>query len=66
MHEGTMYLLWSRGSQALTFPMEYETNETIPRRKRESSHSGLHGGGVNDGTVMVQLLRADKLEVPEK
>lgn len=67
MHEGTMYLLWSRGSQDLTFPMDYETNATIVRReKRESSHHRIYGVGANDGTVMVQLLRADKLVVPEK
>lgn len=66
MHEGTMYLLWSRGTQELTFPMDYETNGTHARRKRESAHHGIHGGGVNDGTVMAQLLRADKLVVPEK
>lgn len=66
MHEGTMYLLWSRGSHELEFPMEYETNGTIVRRKRESTHHGIHGVGANDGTIMVQLLRADKLDVPEK
>lgn len=66
MHEGTMYLLWSRGSQELTFPMEYERNDTIGRRKREISHHGIHGVGANDGTIMAQLLRADKLAVPEK
>lgn len=61
-----MYLLWSRGSQELSFPMDYERNGTIGRRKRESSHHGIHGVGANDGTIMVQLLRADKLVVPEK
>lgn len=71
--EGTMYILWSRGSEILNFPMDYETNATTTiatahRHKREGhSHShSPHRTGANDGLVMAQLLRADKLVIPER
>lgn len=70
--EGTMYILWSRGSEILNFPMDYETNTTsiatAHRHKREGhSHSqSPHRIGANDGLVMAQLLRADKLVIPER
>lgn len=70
--EGTMYILWSRGSEILNFPMDYETNtttiSTAHRHKREGhSHShSPHRTGANDGLVMAQLLRADKLVIPER
>lgn len=54
-----MYILWSRGSEPLEFPMNIE-NPAGSRKKRESH---AHG---SDGTIMAQLLRADKLEIPEK
>lgn len=61
-----MYILWSRGSQILNFPMEYETNETIHRHKREGHSPSPHRTSANDGLVMAQLLRADKLVIPER
>lgn len=63
-----MYILWSRGSEILNFPMDYETNTTAHRHKREGhSHShSPHRTGANDGLVMAQLLRADKLVIPER
>lgn len=74
--EGTMYLLWSRGSEALNFPMDYDVNGTTttaasyrPKREAHSSHPHLHSPhriGINDGLVMAQLLRADKLVIPER
>lgn len=61
-----MYILWSRGSQILNFPMDYETNETVQRHKREGHSHSPHHTGTNDGLVMAQLLRADKLVIPER
>lgn len=70
MHEGTMYILWSRGSEILNFPMDYETNTTtinaVHRHKREGHSHSPHRAGINDGLVMAQLLRADKLVIPER
>lgn len=67
-----MYILWSRGSEILNFPMDYERNGTSHRHKREGhseshmqSHSP-HRNDANNGLVMTQLLRADKLVIPEK
>lgn len=64
MHEGTMYLLWSRGDEMLEFPMPYARDNGTERRKRQ-----VHGhfySSENEGIVMAQLLRADKLDIPEK
>lgn len=60
-----MYILWSRGIEALEFPMDIGINSTN-RRKREDHSHVIENIGINDGTLMVQLLRADKLQVPEK
>lgn len=62
-----MYILWSRGSTDLNFPLEIPSNGSQRRAKREAS-THTHGGDsdINDGMVMAQLLRADKLEIPEK
>lgn len=67
-----MYIIWSRGSDRLIFPMDYNVNETSHRHKREeNTHVHSHSGspvrtGINDGLVMTQLLRADKIVVPER
>lgn len=65
-----MYILWSRGSSLLNFPMDYEiSNETLPtshRHKRDSHSHSPHRHSDNDGLVMAQLLRADKLVIPER
>lgn len=63
-----MYILWSRGVEILNFPMDYEINGTSSnRQKREGhSHSSPHRNGANDGLVMAQVLRADKLVIPER
>lgn len=66
-----MYILWSRGEEILNFPMDYELNGTSQqnqRHKREGhSHShSPHRSGANDGLVMAQVLRADKLVIPER
>lgn len=63
-----MYILWSRGSQTLNFPMDYEINGTSSHRHKREQHSHSHSPhrtGINDGLVMAQLLRADKLIIPE-
>lgn len=57
-----MYILWSRGSSDLIFPMEIMANDsTLHRAKRD-----VHRQSDDDGMVMAQLLRADNLEIPEK
>lgn len=65
-----MYILWSRGSEILNFPMDYDTNtssiNTVHRHKREGHSHSPHRAGANDGLAMVQLLRADKLVIPER
>lgn len=67
-----MYILWSRGSDLLSFPMDYDSsaNETSDRSKRdEHRHLHLHSPhhqSENGGLVMAQLLRADKLVIPER
>lgn len=58
-----MYILWSRGSNILDFPMDYEINGTTHRIKRGESP---HHHSDNDGLIMAQLLRADKLVIPER
>lgn len=62
-----MYILWSHGMNDLNFPMEISMNDTRRRAKRDA-HVHRHGEDAdrNDGMVMAQLLRADKLEIPEK
>lgn len=65
--EGTMYLLWSRGTETLSFPMDIDQTANADGRRKRADHSHtMQGMQKNDGTVMVQLLRADKLEIPEK
>lgn len=65
-----MYILWSRGSEILNFPMDYESNTTSTtttnRHKREGHSHSPHRTGADDGLVMAQLLRADKLVIPER
>lgn len=66
-----MYVIWSRGNEPLDFPIDTQDN-VISRRKREThSHITTHSQAIPEtnldhGTVMVQLLRADKLEIPER
>lgn len=67
LQEGTMYLLWSRGSDILNFPMNYEMNETSPPSEHEAHNlHSPHRNSDNDGLIMAQLLRADKLVIPER
>lgn len=64
-----MYLLWSRGFDDITFPMLITTNSSVKRTKRAAhAHAHVHNYNqmVNDGMLMAQLLRADKLEIPER
>lgn len=62
-----MYILWSRGAEILNFPMDYEVNGTSSHRNKREGHShSPHRNGPNDGLVMAQLLRADKLVIPER
>lgn len=58
-----MYILWSRGSSDLIFPMEISGNDSLHRAKRDTN---MHQHSDDDGMVMAQLLRADKLDIPEK
>ncbi|XP_055389701.1 tyramine beta-hydroxylase [Condylostylus longicornis] len=52
MHEGTMYILWGRGKTQL----ELQDNK-FQFPKASTKDSGMH---------MLQLLRADKIIIPEK
>lgn len=52
MHEGTMYLLWARGQDELELDKSH-----IPTPN--ATHE-------NEGMQMVQVLRADAIDVPEK
>lgn len=62
-----MYLIWSRGSDILNFPMNYEINETSHHSEHEAHNlHSPHRNGDNDGLLMAQLLRADKLVIPER
>lgn len=62
-----MYILWSHGSNELNFPMEISTNDSRRRAKRDVlSHKHSDEYDRNDGMIMAQLLRADKLDIPEK
>lgn len=64
-----MYLLWSRGYDDITFPMIISTNASAKRAKRAAhghSHVQMDSQAASDGMLMAQLLRADKLEIPEK
>lgn len=51
LHEGTIYLKWMRGSETLNL------RESFPVPTLEIA---------NEGLVYVQLLRADKITIPEK
>lgn len=50
--EGTMYVLWGKGSQSMTVQ---DSHFLFPN---ETSHK--------HGMQMMQLLRADKILIPEK
>lgn len=63
-----MYVLWSQTNETLDFS---QNSEMTPKSSimRDNNFSSYHGNSSNvntGGMVMVQLLRADKLEVPEK
>lgn len=62
-----MYVLWSQTNETVDFSQNSEvTPETSIMRENFSS---MHRNSSNlntSGMVMVQLLRADKLEIPEK
>lgn len=60
--EGTMYVIWSRGDEQLIFPIDTQESK-LDRNKRESPIPKID---KDHGMVMVQLLRADKLEIPER
>lgn len=51
MHEGTMYILWARGMEELSL---------------EGSAMPTPNTTHDEGMHMVQLLRADALDIPEK
>lgn len=67
-----MYILWARGSDPLVFPMNYDNvNKTSshphnPPHKRQGHSHSPHRTNENEGLVMAQLLRADKLTIPER
>lgn len=52
MHEGTMYLLWARGQNKLLLDGSHIPKPNV-----------THG---DEGMQMVQVLRADSIDVPEK
>lgn len=60
-----MYIIWSRGDDQLIFPIDTQENKP-GRNKRETHSPPIPAVDEDHGTVMVQLLRADKLEIPEK
>lgn len=62
-----MYVIWARGYEDISLPMDIWTRSTH-RNKRDdhSQHSSHSADTENTGIVMVQLLRADKLKIPER
>lgn len=60
-----MYVIWSRGDEPLNFPIDTQEN-TISRTKRAMHSHSIPETDEDHGTIMVQLLRADKLEIPER
>lgn len=53
MHEGTMYVLWARGEDEL----DLDTGTFIPTPNTTTKDNGMQ---------MVQILRADAIDIPEK
>lgn len=62
-----MYVIWARGFEDINLPMDIWTRSTH-RHKRDdhSLQSNQLADSENTGIVMVQLLRADKLKIPER
>ncbi|KAJ6638977.1 Tyramine beta-hydroxylase [Pseudolycoriella hygida] len=65
-HEGTMYVLWSQTNETVDIAQNSEIAPKSIMRENFSSHHANMSSANNGGMVMVQLLRADKLEIPEK
>lgn len=58
-----MYVIWSHGDELLDFTLPIPT----VMLQMNNDHNNEHGHSNNHpkNVVMVQLLRADKLEIPE-
>lgn len=62
-----MYILWSQTNETLDFSQNSEiTPKTSIMKENFSSYHKNTSNSNTSGMVMVQLLRADKLEIPEK
>lgn len=62
-----MYVLWSQTNSTLDFSHTSDvTPKTSIMQENFSSHHKNTSNMNLSGMVMVQLLRADKLEIPEK
>lgn len=62
-----MYVLWSQTNETVDFSHNSDVTPktTIMREKFSSMHTNSSNLNTS-GMVMVQLLRADKLEIQEK
>ncbi|XP_037025941.1 tyramine beta-hydroxylase [Bradysia coprophila] len=66
-HEGTMYVLWSQTNDTVNFSQNSEATPQTSIMKENFSTQHRKSSSLNtSGMVMGQLLRADKLEIPEK
>lgn len=62
-----MYVLWSQTNETVDFSQNSEsTPKSSIMRETFSSYHKNSSTLNTSGMVMVQLLRADKLEIPEK
>lgn len=62
-----MYVLWSQTNETLDFSQNLESTPKASIMRENFSSYHRNSSNVNtSGMVMVQLLRADKLEIPEK
>lgn len=62
-----MYVLWSQTNETVDFSQNSETRpKTSIMRENFSSYHKNASNLSTSGMIMVQLLRADKLEIPEK
>lgn len=60
-----MYIQWERGNTTLNFLKEQTPHSVSSDANLHESH-GAHKYYENKGTVLMQLLRADKLVIAEK
>lgn len=62
-----MYVLWSQTNETVNFSQDPEASPQTSIMKENFSSQHKNSSDLNaGGMVMLQLLRADKLEIPEK